>query len=145
MKTIEKDILTVEQGIIVHCCNAQGKMNSGIAKAIREKWPQVFNEYLKFLDRHQDKALGDVNIVEIVPKRLYVANLIGQKYYGYDGKRYVSYGAWETALPILKEENYFNLPVYFPFLVGSCRAGGNFVIIRELIAEHFPNAIFCKL
>jgi hypothetical protein len=120
-------------------------MGSGLAKSIKEKYPKVFEEYLDFLNKFKEKALGDVNIVEINPQKLYIANIIGQKYYGRDKKRYVSYGAWETALEILKEENYYNLPVYFPYNVASDRANGNFIIISEMIKEHFPEAIYCKI
>ena len=70
----------------------------------------------------------------------------GQNYYGYDGKRYTSYAAWERALPKLKIfVDKVNLPVYFPYNVASDRANGNFIIISEMIKEYFPEAVFCKI
>ena len=36
-----------EHAIIVHGVNCQGKMNSGVAKAIREAFPVVYEEYMK--------------------------------------------------------------------------------------------------
>jgi O-acetyl-ADP-ribose deacetylase (regulator of RNase III) len=40
------DMLTgATSGFLVHGCNCQGKMGSGIAKLIRDKWPVVFETY----------------------------------------------------------------------------------------------------
>lgn len=38
-------LLDVTEGIIVHGCNCKGVMGSGIAGAIRRKWPEVYNSY----------------------------------------------------------------------------------------------------
>lgn len=152
IQVIKKDITTIEQGVIVHQVNCQGKMNSGVAKAIREKWPHVFEE---FETQYQEKKnniwlgtnLGNIQVVEITPPWLYVVNLYGQQEYGYDGKRYTSYAAWEKALPILRDHvgNIKPTPqVYFPYQIGCCRGGGNFAVITGMIAEYFPNAIYCK-
>jgi hypothetical protein len=140
MKIIEKDILTVEKGIICHQVNCQKTMGSGIAKQIREKWPLVYDRYIEF-----DNILGNLQLEE-VSTDLFVANLFGQNNYGYDGKRYTSYGAWERALPLLKKcSTELILPVYFPYKVGCDRGGGDFRIIEAMIEEYFPDAIFCKL
>lgn len=39
------DALESNDPIIVHGCNAQGVMGKGIAKSIREKWPNVYEVY----------------------------------------------------------------------------------------------------
>ena len=39
------DITESGADIICHQVNCMGAMNSGVAKAIRKKWPQVYNEY----------------------------------------------------------------------------------------------------
>lgn len=45
IKTILKDITTVTRGIIIHGCNAQGVMGSGVALALKNKWPEIFGPY----------------------------------------------------------------------------------------------------
>ena len=40
------DLLESECDYICHQVNCMGKMNSGIAKQIREKWPIVFQNYI---------------------------------------------------------------------------------------------------
>ena len=47
MKIKYTNILDETKGIIVHGINAQGKMNFALAKQIREKYPQVYIDYLK--------------------------------------------------------------------------------------------------
>ena len=45
LKYIKGDITEIESGIICQQTNCQGVMGSGLAKAIRDKWPKVFDEY----------------------------------------------------------------------------------------------------
>ena len=45
MKQQHGDILSQTGGVIVQQVNAQGVMGSGLAAAIREKYPQVFSVY----------------------------------------------------------------------------------------------------
>ena len=39
------DLTQAEEYIIAHGCNAQGKMGSGVAKAIRREFPQAYSYY----------------------------------------------------------------------------------------------------
>lgn len=91
MKVVKADITKVQKGIIVHSVNCQGAMGSGVAGAIRRKWPQVFSSYKSFCDRHNNShdLLGKVDIVKI-DDGLYVANVFGQEFYGNDGKTYAN-------------------------------------------------------
>ena len=72
---INKDITTVETGVIVHGVNCQGAMGSGVALAILKKWPTVYSEYKKFPTGSQ--SLGKIQPIEIEPKQLYVINCFG--------------------------------------------------------------------
>ena len=49
---VNADLLLAPERIIAHGCNAQGVMGSGVAKAIKEKWPGAYKEYRQiYLDR----------------------------------------------------------------------------------------------
>lgn len=157
MKIINKDITTIESGIIVHQVNCQGVMGSGVAKAIRDKWSQVFGLYKEYIQHtkycyqtlkkywNTVELLGSIQTVRI-NENIIIINLFGQDYYGIDGKRYTSYGAWEEALPTIKKYcNLETLPVYFPYNIGCDRGGGDWRIISAMIEEYFPDAIFCKI
>ena len=86
------NILDVTSGVIVHGCNAQGVMGSGVAKQLRAKYPEIYDAYVKHLGNFKAKPcspLGSVNFV-LVHSSLTVANAITQEFYGRDGKQYVS-------------------------------------------------------
>jgi len=163
MKIINKDITTVEKGIIVSQVNCQSVQGSGLAKIIRDKWPIVYDGYINYIQDVKfhfflphdhmykvpkwttEKLLGHINIVE-VNKDLYVCNLFGQDTYGREKKQYTSYEAWDKALPKLKKySEKVGLPVYFPYLCGCDRGGANFTIISQMILENLPDAIICKI
>lgn len=88
---IKGDLLSTTEGIIVHGCNAQGVMGSGVALAVRQKYPKVYERYKEEIQRGF-LGLGDVQIVE-VKQNLFVCNAITQEFYGRDKKLYVSYEA----------------------------------------------------
>lgn len=148
MKIIEKDILSIDRGIICHQTNCQGVMGTGIALSIKNRWPNVYNEYIQYCRQFSlsKNVLGNVQIIR-AEKDIYVVNLFGQDKYGRD-KRYTSYGAWEKSLPRLKEiinaKGLALEDIYFPYKCGCNNAGGDWEIISRLIEEYFPNAIICK-
>lgn len=149
MKIIEKDILTVESGIICQQVNCQGKMNSGLAKAIRDKWPHVYDDYYNYCNKfqHNFQLLGDFVESDILKDKLIVCSIFGQYNFGYDGGRYTDYGALNKAFYDYKHlitGGSLKLDIYFPFNFGACRGGGDFSIISKIIEFYFPDVIFCK-
>jgi O-acetyl-ADP-ribose deacetylase (regulator of RNase III) len=136
------NLLDVENGIIVHGCNCQGMMGSGIAKAIRDKWPGVYMDYLSIED-DQGYILGDIQVVAganfeskstsimgyyediYLPANIIVVNAMTQDNYGSDKSVvYVDYDAISAAfarIKILARET--KLPVHFP-LIGCGLANG---------------------
>ena len=92
MKIIKRNITEATSGVIVQSVNAQGVMGSGVAAALRRKWPQVFNKYKELCDSHENNRsslLGKVDFVAIKDD-LFVANIFGQEFYGNDGKTYAN-------------------------------------------------------
>ena len=147
MKIIEKDILTVEKGIICQSVNCQGKMNSGLAKQIREKYPEVYERYLKLYQStpFDFLLLGHEQIIHIGDSLL-ICNIFGQLNFGYDGKRYTDYGSLQKAFNCLFEmEALNNYQFYFPFNFGCDRGGADWNIVSKMIDYYFPEAIICKL
>lgn len=149
MKIIQKDILTVEKGIICHQCNCQGSMGAGIALSIAQKWPKVLREYksqIRELQFRGQPLLGSYSLVEVSPG-LVVANILGQEKYGRGGM-YTSYQAVEHAFMTLQKNLHDSeeIPqVYVPFLMGCNRGGGNWDTYSAIIEKYFPDVIYCKL
>ena len=147
MKIIEKDILTVEKGIICQQVNCQGVMGSGLAKSIREKWPIVYKSYLATCKTYQPNfvLLGQHNLTGVTDD-LYVANIWGQLNYGYDGERYTDYGALRMAFSRMRDGLAGDeRDIYFPFNFGCDRGGADWNIVSKMIEFYLPNAIICKL
>lgn len=122
--------------IVVHGCNAQGVMGSGFAKELRSRYPDAYTEYRNtFLNK--GLALGDV-VCYIPTVNLVIANAITQVNYGYDGKKYVSYDAIDTAFTEIEDmastlvQYQHSVEVHFP-LLGAGLAGGNWDVISQII------------
>jgi O-acetyl-ADP-ribose deacetylase (regulator of RNase III) len=91
---IKKDITTVDYGIIIHGCNAQGVMGSGVALALRNKYPQIFEPYKQMCDSTPNKqSLLEKFAIVYISENLYVVNLITQVNYGRDGQKYANLDA----------------------------------------------------
>lgn len=141
---VKGDITKSNCDIICHQVNCQGAMNSGVAKAIREKWPEVYEQY-RTLCKRQDGSgwlLGVMQPVEIqhIPPR-YVVNLFAQQYYGYDGTRFTDYEAFYNSLNHLAIElsDAPDKTIAFPYKIGCVRGGANWKIIRTMIEEVFKD------
>lgn len=157
IRHLNQDVTTARQQIIVHQVNCKGRMGSGVAKAIKEKFPNVYTEYVKYCSRYGrpcvlNGLLGDCQIVEIDepnrnrPDKQYVANLFAQNDYGYDGKMYTSYDAFLKGLRTLKEfciEHNIK-SIAFPEKIGCGRGGADWQIISRMIETTFEDLLFRK-
>ena len=142
---------------IAHCVNCQGKMNSGVARAIRNKWPKVFEKYRAYWEKHlhpmygktfdTSKFLGTVLPV-VVNEKQTVLNVFGQNFYGYDGKQYVDYSAIRTAFSKIAKhlneytENDENISLAIPYKMCCGLAGGNWSTIYDIIVDELGDISF---
>lgn len=118
---IQGDITTVTKGLIGHGVNAQGVMGSGVALAIRNKWPMVY-DYYKSLSKQQMK-LGTVQIVDINDE-IKIANIFSQEFFGSDGIKYASADAIKIGLQYCFEYCFlFDIDVFSLPKIG-CGLGG---------------------
>ena len=145
IRYVKGDITKSDCDIICHQVNCQGAMNSGVAKAIREKWPVVYENYRTKYDAmvmhphpHTQPAqmLGDIQIV-LVDTNQTVVNLFSQENFGYDGKRYTSYDAFWNCLNLLKQTTLPEQTIAFPYKIGCDRGGAKWPVIRAMIEEIF--------
>lgn len=87
MKYVNADITEAPEPVIIHGCNAQGKMNSGVAKALRHKYPSIYRDYM--VDFDDGLVVPGAVVVSAVDNKI-IGNLITQEFYGYDGTAYAS-------------------------------------------------------
>jgi O-acetyl-ADP-ribose deacetylase (regulator of RNase III) len=127
---IKKDVTAVEHGIVAHGCNCQGVMGSGVALAIKHKWPAIFTPYVDMCRTHNKSAdlLGivlydRVERNESPPREVIVANIFTQQYYGRSGIAYANLEAVATGLDhVMQTALERCLPVYMPRI--GCGLGG---------------------
>lgn len=138
---INGNLLDTTAEVIIHQVNCQGKMNSGVAKAIREKWPVVYDKYLRFQKTATfGQMLGTVQPISVSESQK-VLNLFAQDNYGYDGRRYTSYDAIDTCIKKVSQYcvKYGYKSIALPYHMSCDRGGANWNIIMEMIKEHFSD------
>ena len=124
------NLLNASKGIIVHGCNAQRVFNSGLAKQIRLKYPEVYASYMKI----EEIICGEIYPV-IIDDNLIIVNMITQKYYGNDGRKYVNYDNMNVAFTKLNkyiQRTHVSHILNFP-KIGCGLGGGDWRIISEII------------
>lgn len=144
MKIIEsknKSLLDSDCQILVHQVNCQGVMGSGIAKAIRDKWSVVYEEYAKFCRNHDTKQtlLGQIHIVKFSDKQA-VCNLFGQ--FGFSRThRDTDYDAVVDGFERLRDFCVAKgvKTIALPVNMGCGLGGGNWAVYKTIILETFKD------
>lgn len=121
---------------LLHCCNAQGVMGSGIAKSIKERIPEAYIEYKHHI---KESSLSNVNPMGSFSEGGNVINMIAQENYG-RGKRQVHYGYLAKALPkIVRAFSSYDeeRTLIVPYKMACDRAGGDWNVVVELLEVVF--------
>jgi O-acetyl-ADP-ribose deacetylase (regulator of RNase III) len=146
MKKVKKDILTVEFGIICHQVNAKGVMGAGLAAQVKAQFPRAFKEYKEVYDKGELKLGGLIMSLVSLEAQLYIAHIVGQHDYGRKAI-FTNYQALSLALSSLKSFRVSldkDVPIFFPWRMGSGLGGGSWRVVKDIIEEHFPDAIICQ-
>lgn len=120
---------------LLHCCNCQNNFGSGIAKQIKEVFPDAWEKDCDAANQGRN-FLGNV-----VVSKSGVLNLYGQEYYGYVGEYYKKYKRQGNYIAIigglsLVKNHISSGKLAIPYKFASDRAGCDWDIILEFI-EHY--------
>lgn len=145
------NLLDADVDYICHQVNCQGRMGSGIAKQIRERWPIVYENYIAEFKEIEGKIIqlcgqweNEIDVSDVLLGRLQqvkvngtktVINMFSQQYYGYDGKRYTSYDAFWDCLNGIKYSIPKGSKIGFPWGIGCGLGGANWEVIITMIEE----------
>ena len=157
--TINKDILTVDKGVIVHSVNCIGGVG-GLAGAIGRKWPVNAGEYRSHIRRQElpIMLLGSVFEVNVAPNVI-VANLFGQNNVG-THERQTEYSALIAGFKKIASTNFHgndiktihfsgigleDVPnelynIYIPYKIGCGLGGADWNIVEEIINKTFEKS-----
>lgn len=133
VKYVKGNLLDSDCDYICHQVNCKGVMRSGIAKQIRERWPEVYDEYKIFCDSGRLSLLGCVLRSSPSDHRPVVVNMFSQDHYGYDGARYTSYAAFARCLMYIQNVVPASCSIGFPKNIGCGLGGGDWSVILDLI------------
>jgi O-acetyl-ADP-ribose deacetylase (regulator of RNase III) len=159
--TINKDILTVDKGVIVHSVNCIGAVG-GLAGAIARKWPKNLQKYREHVQSQELAIMLLGSVFEVnVAHNVIVANLFGQNIVGtrarqteysaliagfkriasthFEGndKETVDFGRFglEDAKIVLND-------IYIPYKIGCGLGGADWNIVEEIINKIFDSSHF---
>ena len=138
MEVLNQSLLNITKGVIIHQVNCQHVMGAGIALAIRQQYPQHYQDYMK-----ADLKLGKL-VCSRISNTFGIIGICAQDRYGRD-KRYTDYDAFVKCLKeiaALKTKNP-TVNYYMPMGIGCGNAGGDWKIISELIGAFAPFIILC--
>jgi O-acetyl-ADP-ribose deacetylase (regulator of RNase III) len=143
---IEGNILEAKEDVIVHQVNCRSVMGSGLAKQIREKYPEVYEQYITFCSQFSPHGLlGKAQKVYTHDDKI-VFNLFGQLNYGRKNIRYTDYDALKEALTkVYEDANHFLWSVALPYNIGCGLANGNWDRVYEIIDDvfrHYPVTLY---
>jgi len=141
MKIIYKkgNLLDCEEPYIMHGCNAQGVMQSGVAKAIRDRWSEAYQRYYKvYNDQGGRLYLGQIIIAHGSDKM--IINAITQRMYGRDRtRRYISYAALRLCCETVNKQCApFTAAIALP-RIGCGLANGEWSVVEKIIEEEFTH------
>lgn len=133
------NLLDAQTNVIAHQVNCQGVMGSGVAKQIKEKWPNVFKEYYTECDTDSlEYVFGSCLLIGTETN--YIANLFGQMDYGRVG-RFTNYEALYSSLESLfiqMTEKRVN-SIAFPYKMSSDRGGADWNVVLAMIESVFKD------
>jgi O-acetyl-ADP-ribose deacetylase (regulator of RNase III) len=136
---VKGDLLESPLDVIAHGCNCCGVMGSGVAKAVKEKYPWAFEAYA-----HHYKNSVVFNASQPIPGtvvpafngHMHVLNLLTQRTYGRDpDTRYVSYDAIDKCFTFVAQymRNFNQYEIGIP-KIGAGLGNGYWPAIEAIIA-----------
>lgn len=135
--------------VVLHCCNCQGVMGSGIAATIKNDYPTAYVAY-KAYETESGLTLGTISSCEF--NGGLIVNLHAQDFYRKGGQvdgRFVNYEALYESLLRAKETllefyasdieyNDWTPTVGVPYKMAADRAGGDWNVVLAMIKSVFP-------
>lgn len=143
VQIIDGDLFQTHAKYICHQVNCQARMGSGVAKQVRAKYPEVYNAYVGFCNEERN-AFGQTQFVQANDGKV-VVNMFAQSNYGYDGKLYTDYTAFQSCLKRIKLTVPAGETIAMPFKIGCGLGGGDWNVILGLIQKELSDKYTVKL
>jgi O-acetyl-ADP-ribose deacetylase (regulator of RNase III) len=123
----------------IHQANCFNTMGSGVAKFVKESYPEVYEADCRTIKGDVGK-LGTFSFAKTKDGKIGY-NLYSQFNYGYDGKLYTNYDAMRVGLEKIREHAKLSLKpnakIGIPCRMGCARGGGDWNEVLKIIKEVF--------
>ena len=132
------DILESDVNIICQQVNHQGVMGSGLAKQIKDKYPDVMTNYLNLckIDFEKLRRNGIISWCAVDSNK-YIASIFGQDHYGTD-RNHTDYYALSSGLETVRQyAETRGFSVGIPHGIGCGLGGGDWSIVSAIIRDVF--------
>lgn len=141
LEFVNGDILNTKANIIVQQVNHQGVMGSGLAKQIRNKYPDIVNGYVSMCNQYTFRSIMERGTVHWYPVFLsdetirQIACVFGQDHYGTD-RRHTNYFALINGInSVFSFAEHQGYSVAIPYGIGCGLGGGNWEIVLTMIKD----------
>ena len=135
------DLFNTKAKYICHQVNCCGKMGSGIAKQVRQKFPEAYSAYMDLCrasDFKKGELLGKAQLCPTVNGTT-IINMFAQGDYGYDGGLYTNYVAFRQCLGEICALVPEGETIAMPYKIGCGLGGGDWDTIRNMIVVELSN------
>ena len=142
--TVEGNLLDTTAPVIIHQTNCTRGFGSGVAKAIKEKYPIVAEKHQLACEVNEAQGnkssalLGKIQPVSVAHEKV-IINMYAQDTYGYDGAKYTSYDALDSCLKKVKAyciDHKFKR-VAMPYKMSSVRGGASWDVVLAIVRSVF--------
>lgn len=137
------DVLNTDCWIIAHQVNCQGVMGGGLAKQIKDRYPDAYINYREYIEDYKDcngtVPLGTILETPHGGRRIW--HVFGQEFYGTD-KQYTDYEAVDTAFRTMIRDyrcehhvQEAQIPIAIPLYFGCGLGGGNWSVMKSYLEQ----------
>jgi O-acetyl-ADP-ribose deacetylase (regulator of RNase III) len=148
------NILDATENLICQQVNYQGKMGSGLAKQIIDRWPNILDDYREFIHHYSWNEIrlgGRFHKFKISENPIRkIGNIFGQEYYGRN-KVYTDYLALKNGLLNARAySEWCKYSIALPWKIGCGLAGGDwegvvYPMIEEIFGQSEVQCVIYKL
>ena len=137
MKTVKGDLIALAiEGkfqVIVHGCNCHCTMGAGIAKTIKQKFPEVYQADCATIKGERSK-LGTITYSEVQQEGSIFHVVNGYTQFNWRGRGVLAdYDAIRSVFRLVKQQ-FSGMTIGYP-LIGAGLAKGDWTIISSIIDE----------
>ena len=143
-----KDVFLSDSSIICHQVNCMGVMGAGIAKQMKQKYPENFDRYKKLCDEFSDRPellLGQCQLTinydnARKSNTRYIANLFGQVGYGRDRQQTDLKSLFQAFLSLREQSRLIDkCTIAIPYGIGCGLGGAKWSDVYKIIEKVFKN------